>query len=65
MKEYCEPGKVVRGLGDRLLLVVCALVVGAALFGWMFVADRQLGLARERQFFVGGGLVYSVGTLYF
>jgi hypothetical protein len=54
-----------RILGDRLLLVVSALAVGAVLFGWMFVADRQLGLAREQQFFVGGALVYSVGTLYF
>jgi hypothetical protein len=40
-------------------------VVGAALFGWLFVADRQLGLAREQQFFIGGALVYSVGVLYF
>jgi hypothetical protein len=31
----------------------------------MFVADRQLGLVREQQFFIGGALVYSVGVLYF
>ena len=53
-----------KGVGDRLLLVVSALAVGAALFVWMFVADRQLGLVREQQFFIGGALVYSVGTLY-
>lgn len=53
-----------KGVGDRLLLVVSAFAVGAALFVWMFVADRQLGLVREQQFFIGGALVYSVGTLY-
>ena len=53
------------GLGDRLLLLVSAVVVGAALFGWMLVADRQLSLTRERHLFVGGVLVYTIPTLYF
>ena len=54
-----------RGIGDRLLLVVSALVVGAALFGWMVLADRGLGLAREQHLFIGGVVVYGVTTLYF
>ncbi len=56
--------KFTRTLGDRLLLLISALVVGAALFGWMLVADRQLGLTREHHLFVGGVLVYSIPTLY-
>jgi hypothetical protein len=55
----------VRAISDRLLLVVSALVVGAALFGWMVFADRGLGLAREQHLFIGGVVVYGVTTLYF
>jgi hypothetical protein len=55
----------VRGIRDRLALLVAALVSGAALFGWMIFADRGLGLTREQHFFVGGALVYSVSALYF
>lgn len=50
---------------DRLALVACAFVVGAALLGGMAFADLGLGLAREQLFFVGGAFVYNVTALYF
>lgn len=54
-----------RGFVDRVFLIGAALVIGGVLLGWMFVADRLLGLGREQHFFVGGTLVYNVGTFYF
>ena len=51
-------------LGDRLLRVGGAVILGAALFGWRAFADRGSGLDREQQLFIGGVLVYGVTTLY-
>jgi hypothetical protein len=51
-------------MADRLLLVLCALVVASALLGWMMVANKGLGLSREQNLFAGGCLVYTVTTLY-
>jgi hypothetical protein len=45
---------LMNALADRLLLVLCALVVASTLLGWMMVADRGLGLSREQNLFVGG-----------
>ena len=53
-----------RQVGDVLLLIICALAVGAALFGCMVFADRVLALTREQHLLVGGVVVYGATTLY-
>lgn|SRR3989442_3147451 len=52
-----------QGVRDRVLLVFCALTIGTALLGWMFMADRLM-LRSEHRLFLGGAVVYSATALY-